>query len=140
MYGKSITRFAELHIPENMGKQIVAVWLFYEVESKKNDNAGLTFKSGWVIYSFSFRVSRQSVFTNTKILTLSVKAYMVSYEALLKKEQKIAVIGLGYVGLPLAVHMAVHFRVVGFDLDSKRIEDLKSGIDNKRYFFHGRPR
>ncbi len=57
---------------------------------------------------------------------------MVSYEALQKKEQKIAVVGLGYVGLPLAVHLAVHFRVVGFDLDSKRIEDLKSGIDNTR--------
>jgi UDP-N-acetyl-D-galactosamine dehydrogenase len=42
---------------------------------------------------------------------------------------KIGIIGLGYVGLPLAVEFAKKFPVVGFDIDQKRINDLKSGKD-----------
>jgi UDP-N-acetyl-D-galactosamine dehydrogenase len=42
---------------------------------------------------------------------------------------KIAVIGLGYVGLPLAVEFGKHFETVGFDINAKRIEDLKRGFD-----------
>jgi UDP-N-acetyl-D-glucosamine/UDP-N-acetyl-D-galactosamine dehydrogenase len=42
---------------------------------------------------------------------------------------KITIIGLGYVGLPLAVEFARKFPVVGFDIDRKRIEHLHSGID-----------
>ena len=42
---------------------------------------------------------------------------------------RIAVIGLGYVGLPLAVEFAKRFPVVGFDINLSRIEDLKSGKD-----------
>ena len=42
---------------------------------------------------------------------------------------KIAVIGLGYVGLPLALAFANKFPVIGFDINHKRIEDLKNGID-----------
>jgi UDP-N-acetyl-D-galactosamine dehydrogenase len=41
----------------------------------------------------------------------------------------IAVIGLGYVGLPLAVEFAKHFPVVGFDHNARRIDSLKSGHD-----------
>ena len=41
----------------------------------------------------------------------------------------IAVIGLGYVGLPLAVALARHFPVVGFDIDPQRIDELKRGHD-----------
>jgi UDP-N-acetyl-D-galactosamine dehydrogenase len=44
-------------------------------------------------------------------------------------EIKIGIIGLGYVGLPLAVEFAKKFPVVGFDIDQKRINDLKSGRD-----------
>ncbi len=40
-----------------------------------------------------------------------------------------AVIGLGYVGLPLAVALAKHFPVVGFDVDSRRVGELASGRD-----------
>ena len=40
---------------------------------------------------------------------------------------KIAVIGLGYVGLPLARLFATKYRVVGFDVNKKRILELKSG-------------
>lgn len=43
--------------------------------------------------------------------------------------EKIAVIGLGYVGLPLAVALSEHFRVVGFDKSAHRIAELKDGID-----------
>ncbi|GGA63404.1 UDP-N-acetyl-D-galactosamine dehydrogenase [Flavobacterium palustre] len=42
---------------------------------------------------------------------------------------KIAVIGLGYVGLPLARLFATKYAVVGFDINEKRIEELRSGID-----------
>ena len=42
---------------------------------------------------------------------------------------RIAVIGLGYVGLPLAIHMARYFDVVGFDLKESRVAELKSGHD-----------
>jgi len=45
------------------------------------------------------------------------------------KESKIAIIGLGYVGLPLAVEFAKKFVTVGFDIDSKRIAELKQGKD-----------
>lgn len=43
---------------------------------------------------------------------------------------KIAVIGLGYVGLPLARLFATKYPVVGFDINQKRISELNSGVDN----------
>jgi len=54
---------------------------------------------------------------------------MVTYESLISREQKIAIIGLGYVGLPLAVSFSNYFNVVGYDIDEKRIKQLKAGID-----------
>jgi UDP-N-acetyl-D-galactosamine dehydrogenase len=42
---------------------------------------------------------------------------------------KLAVIGLGYVGLPLAVGLAKHFPVVGVDIDADRIRELSAGLD-----------
>jgi len=47
-----------------------------------------------------------------------------------EKEYKIAVIGLGYVGLPLARLFATKYPVVGFDINQNRIEELKSGTDS----------
>jgi UDP-N-acetyl-D-galactosamine dehydrogenase len=44
-------------------------------------------------------------------------------------QPKITVIGLGYVGLPLAVEFAKKFLVVGFDINQKRIDELNQGID-----------
>lgn len=44
-------------------------------------------------------------------------------------DQKIAVIGLGYVGLPLAVALARHYQVTGFDIDGGRIAELRRGHD-----------
>lgn len=45
---------------------------------------------------------------------------------------RICVVGLGYVGLPLAVYMAREFPVVGFDISSSRVEELRSGKDRTR--------
>jgi UDP-N-acetyl-D-galactosamine dehydrogenase len=45
---------------------------------------------------------------------------------------KIGVIGLGYVGLPLAVEFGKRFDAVGFDINSKRIQELRDGIDHTR--------
>ncbi|MDX9786827.1 MAG: nucleotide sugar dehydrogenase [Desulfobacterales bacterium] len=54
---------------------------------------------------------------------------MVSFDALCAGKEKIAVIGLGYVGLPLAVHLSNYFKVVGYDLKSERVAELKAGHD-----------
>lgn len=48
---------------------------------------------------------------------------------ILKKEEKIAVIGLGYVGMPIAVAFAKKVNVIGFDLNKNKIDLYKSGID-----------
>ncbi len=45
------------------------------------------------------------------------------------KKVILGIIGLGYVGLPLAVEFGKKFNVIGFDINEKRIEDLKKGID-----------
>ena len=44
-------------------------------------------------------------------------------------EKKIAIIGLGYVGLPLARLFATKYPVVGFDINTERVEELQQGID-----------
>ena len=51
------------------------------------------------------------------------------YQEIKNKEKKIAVIGLGYVGLPLALILAKKFSVIGFDINEERIELMKSGVD-----------
>ena len=45
-------------------------------------------------------------------------------------DYKIAVIGLGYVGLPLAVEFAKKYKVIGFDINTSRVNELKTGIDH----------
>ena len=47
----------------------------------------------------------------------------------MNNRNKISVIGLGYVGLPLATEFAKKYSVVGYDIDITRIEELKAGID-----------
>jgi UDP-N-acetyl-D-galactosamine dehydrogenase len=46
-----------------------------------------------------------------------------------RKDQRIVVIGLGYVGLPLAVALAKSFDVIGLDIDRRRVEELREGRD-----------
>ena len=51
------------------------------------------------------------------------------YKELLDKKNKIAVIGLGYVGLPIALEFARYFSVIGFDINEKRINLMRQSID-----------
>jgi len=48
---------------------------------------------------------------------------------LLNRQQKIALIGLGYVGLPIALEFARKMSVIGFDINSKRVQMMREGID-----------
>ncbi len=50
----------------------------------------------------------------------------------MKNNRTIVVVGLGYVGLPLAVALARRFEVVGFDIDQARVAELRSGHDRTR--------
>jgi UDP-N-acetyl-D-galactosamine dehydrogenase len=51
------------------------------------------------------------------------------YQELIDKKAKLAVIGLGYVGLPIALEFARKISVIGFDINAKRIEMMKNSID-----------
>ena len=51
------------------------------------------------------------------------------YEQLINKENKLAVIGLGYVGLPIALEFARKIKVIGFDINEKRVEMMRNHID-----------
>lgn len=54
---------------------------------------------------------------------------MQLYEKILHRKEKISVIGLGYVGMPIAVAFAKKVDVIGFDIDEEKIDLYKSGID-----------
>lgn len=54
------------------------------------------------------------------------------YEKLLAQEEKLAVVGLGYVGMPIAVAFAKKIRVIGYDVNAQKIELYKKGIDPTR--------
>ena len=51
------------------------------------------------------------------------------YERLIRGEDKLALVGLGYVGMPIAVEFAKHVKVIGFNHNERRIQQYKSGID-----------
>lgn len=51
------------------------------------------------------------------------------YEKLVSGEEKLSLVGLGYVGMPIAVAFARKIKVVGFDLNEKKIELYKNGVD-----------
>ncbi len=55
-----------------------------------------------------------------------------SFAAMHNKTVPVAVVGLGYVGLPLAVALARHFSVIGFDISSARVAELAAGRDHTR--------
>ncbi|MGO1820945.1 MAG: nucleotide sugar dehydrogenase, partial [Ruoffia tabacinasalis] len=54
---------------------------------------------------------------------------MEIYNKLIKKEAKLAVIGLGYVGMPIAISFAKHIDTIGYDYNLKKIELYKEGVD-----------
>ena len=58
------------------------------------------------------------------------------YDKLLKKEAKLAVVGLGYVGLPLALALAKKLSVIGFDINEGRIAKMREGIDPSKELDH----
>jgi UDP-N-acetyl-D-galactosamine dehydrogenase len=53
-------------------------------------------------------------------------------EKYLSKKERICVVGLGYVGLPVALELARKFRIVGFDINNARVELMKKGVDPSR--------
>jgi UDP-N-acetyl-D-galactosamine dehydrogenase len=61
---------------------------------------------------------------------------MLIYQDLLDKKEKLAVIGLGYVGLPIALELAKRVSVIGFDINEKRVEMMKKHIDPSKEVPH----
>lgn len=57
---------------------------------------------------------------------------MISFEDIVSGKSAVAVVGLGYVGLPLAVALSRHFRVIGFDISEGRVAELHRGEDSTR--------
>ena len=51
------------------------------------------------------------------------------YAGLISGKEKLALVGLGYVGMPIAVEFAKHIQVIGFDINEKRVNEYKNGID-----------
>ena len=51
------------------------------------------------------------------------------YEKLISGREKLALVGLGYVGMPIAVEFAKHINVIGFDIDEKKVNEYINGID-----------
>lgn len=51
------------------------------------------------------------------------------YNGLIAGNEKLALVGLGYVGMPIAVEFAKHIHVIGFDINEKRVNEYKNGID-----------
>lgn len=54
---------------------------------------------------------------------------MKIYDQIVNKEAKMAIIGLGYVGLPIALEFAKKIKVIGFDINQQRVDLMKQGID-----------
>ena len=52
------------------------------------------------------------------------------YKGLISGEEKLALVGLGYVGMPIAVEFAKHVKVIGFDINEKRVDEYRNGIDS----------
>lgn len=52
------------------------------------------------------------------------------YQGLISSKEKLALVGLGYVGMPIAVEFAKHVPVIGFDINKKRVNEYKNGIDS----------
>lgn len=52
------------------------------------------------------------------------------YSGLVSGKEKLALVGLGYVGMPIAVEFAKHVRVIGFDINEKRVLEYTNGIDS----------
>ena len=58
-----------------------------------------------------------------------VRSSMTLYESIINKKEKISIVGLGYVGMPLAVAFAEKVDVIGFDVNQEKIKQYKLGND-----------
>lgn len=79
-----------------------------------------------------FIIIRYIIVMRMKLIIRQIKGrvkIMSLFEALKNKEQKVSIIGLGYVGLPLAVELAKTYDVIGFDVNEPKLEQYRSGID-----------
>lgn len=56
--------------------------------------------------------------------------YSNIYSGLITEKEKLAIVGLGYVGMPIAVEFAKHIQVIGYDVNEKRVNEYKNGIDS----------
>ena len=54
---------------------------------------------------------------------------MSIYQDLLDGKTKLSLVGLGYVGMPIAVEFAKHVKVVGFDINDHKVAQYKAGVD-----------
>lgn len=52
------------------------------------------------------------------------------YNGLISGREKLALVGLGYVGMPIAVEFAKHIQVIGYDINEKRVEEYRNGLDS----------
>lgn len=52
------------------------------------------------------------------------------YNGLISGTEKLALVGLGYVGMPIAVEFAKHVKTIGFDINEKRVDEYRNGIDS----------
>jgi len=55
---------------------------------------------------------------------------MTLFDNLIAKKESLAIVGLGYVGMPIAVEFAKHINVIGFDINEKRVNEYQNGIDS----------
>ena len=58
--------------------------------------------------------------------------YTDIYNELISGKTKLALVGLGYVGMPIAVEFAKHVNVIGYDINEKRVNEYKNGIDSTK--------
>src|SRR4051794_33700143 len=72
----------------------------------------------------SSHASREATGTLTQVATK-----LICREQTMKKTRLVSVIGLGYVGLPVAIAFGQKARTIGFDVSARRIQELKNGHD-----------
>lgn len=70
-----------------------------------------------------------STLLENKTAGKAVTSEMSMYQRLCNKEAALALVGLGYVGLPIALEFAKHFQVIGFDINEGRIDMMKENVD-----------
>lgn len=56
-------------------------------------------------------------------------SFMKLYDEIINKKAKVALVGLGYVGMPIAVEFSKHVNVIGFDINKAKVEAYKKGVD-----------